>query len=230
MLSAVLAVLLIAGGVTTAVLVMDRNEETQAEESEEERETEAERREREEQEAEEREAAQAHFDRCTEELDPLVQPLTDVQDQVGSGLDQLAFSGLLLDATLARILLDDPALGTGTCRDVSTRLKQALDTYNEALDDWRACIRDYSCDRTSPDSGVEEQWEQASGELQEAVDLLDTLDPESDDFTPDPEGAASSEGSGGSGPGFGGGDEEDPYDPDSGSDTDYNPFEPGERT
>lgn len=229
MLSAVLAVLLLAGGVTTAVLVMDRNGETKAEERQEKQESEAERQEREEEEAEEREAAQAHFDQCTEELDPLVKPLTDVEDQVGS-IDQLAFSGLLLDATLAEILMDDQALGTGTCRDVSTQLERTLDTYNEALDDWRACIRDYSCDRTAPAPGVEEQWEQASSELAKAVDLLDTLDPESDAFEFDPEGVESSEGSGGGGSDVGGDDEDDPYEPDSDSDSDDHPFEPGERT
>lgn len=184
---AVATVLVVVGGVTV-VLVMnhradvaaaERREAAERKAAAEEKAAEEARQAEEEAAAAELAAAEGYYDSCTDQLNSLFNSLQKVDARLDVGLSQSELSNLVGDASVAYSKIDIDELGTGTCLKAGVRLENAFNAYAGTVSKWNDCIYDYGCDTDAITPGLQAKWAEASGAIDKAENLLDSLDPHS---------------------------------------------------
>lgn len=189
--AAVIAAILVVMGAAIVALVMNHRADVAASERREaaERKQRAEEKAAEEaREAEEEAAAaklaaaEAHYDSCFSQLDPLMTSLQTVDARLDVGLNQSDLSNLVGDASIAYNRIDVDELGTGTCLTIGARLENAFNAYAGTVSDWNDCIYDYGCDNDALTPSLQAKWAVASRAIDKAERLLDSLDPHSSSY------------------------------------------------
>jgi hypothetical protein len=177
---AVLAVLLITG-VTTVLVLNHRADVAAAERKAEEKRLAADKAKDEaEEKAAELAAARATYKTCSDQLNPLVTALSNIDARLDVGLSQGELSNMLGRASIAYNRIDIESLGQGNCLTAGARLETAFNRYNSTVSTWEDCIYDYSCDVDRDIlPGMQQKWSKASGLIDQSETLLATLDPDS---------------------------------------------------
>lgn len=119
------------------------------------------------------------YDTVSAEIEPLMIALTEVDARLNVGLNYADYTALIGDVAVAYAGMDVDVLVEFDGLEVGAKLESAYNTYNKAAQLWSDNLLDYA----SIEARMQDKWMAAAADLNEAVALLDELEPVANDGT-----------------------------------------------
>ncbi|GAA4129725.1 hypothetical protein GCM10022215_42580 [Nocardioides fonticola] len=124
--------------------------------------------------------ARADYRGCTTQVGPLLDALRRVDARLDVGVSQSQLSSLVGAASVAYDRVEFDRIDA-ECASAAERMRVALNAYIGTVSTWNDCIFDdtFSCDVDRDIlAGMRAKWSRASGLIQRADRLIDSLDPD----------------------------------------------------
>jgi hypothetical protein len=110
--------------------------------------------------------------RCHRSLDAFLNALTEIDGQLGVGLNVRQYAALLRRANVAHSRVPWKRIDGSCLFDVALPLARARYAYSRALTSWQECVAALDCDRPVGEGFRQRMWRIASVNIDRAVNRL----------------------------------------------------------
>jgi hypothetical protein len=129
-------------------------------------------------EVEERRAKQAKYDSCKQQMEPLLESLSELDSRLGVGLSYDEYTDKVGNVRVAYDDIDFAEVSDTAClSDVGVPGEKALNQYAKAANVWSSCFDDFNCSNDSIKPTLQRHWSKATLLIDSAKEGLDSMKP-----------------------------------------------------
>lgn len=112
---------------------------------------------------------------CREQLEPLVEALSELDSRLTVGLNYERYSESVSDNQVAYDRVPFDELGPECVTDVGIPLEKAVNAYVKAYNIWSNCFEDIDCSNDSIKGRLQKHWAKATRQIARAEQNLEAL-------------------------------------------------------
>jgi hypothetical protein len=112
---------------------------------------------------------------CRQQLEPLVEALSELDSRLTVGLNYERYSESVSDNQVSYDRVPFDELGPECVTEVGIPLEKALNAYVKAYNIWNNCFEDIDCSNDSIKRRLQKHWARATGQIARAEQNLETL-------------------------------------------------------